>query len=145
MIMLKLITRISLSFILLFTLVSCNSATNSADTQQAQESISSESPLGQFLVNSDKPAVIKFYAEWCSTCKKYDPTFKKVSGAMSEAVDFYSVDVDDVKYKLLLKQLKISRIPETVFVNQARTGVSKKLGAIPRVKLEKIITGLLSQ
>ena len=131
--------RALLSLLLVFTLVSCNSDQVS-NSGQAPATISAESPLGQFLASSSKPAVIKFHAEWCSTCKKYKPTFEKVATDMANNIDFYEVDVDDAQYKGLLKQLKVSRIPETVFVTMDRTNVTKKLGAIPRVKLEKLIT-----
>lgn len=129
-----------LSLLLVFSLVSCNETkTSEANSEQAQTSLSQESALGQFLASSDKSAVIKFHAEWCSTCKKYKPTFDRVSSEMADQVDFFEIDVDDSKYKELLKQLKISRIPETVFINKERTTVTKKLGSIPRVKLEKLI------
>lgn len=136
--------RTFLSLLLVFSLVSCNDSKLSEESAgQAKTALSAKSPLGQFLSSSDKPAVLKFYAEWCSTCKKYEPTFKKVAGNMQESVDFYEVDVDDNQYKELLKQLKISRIPETVFVNKDRTNITKKLGSIPRVKLEKLIENQL--
>ena len=66
--------RTLLSLLLVFTLVSCNDAKISeADIpKQAQIALSAESPLGQFLASSNKSAVIKFYAEWCSTCEKYE-------------------------------------------------------------------------
>jgi thiol-disulfide isomerase/thioredoxin len=90
-----------LSLLLVFSLVSCNDSklSETPTNQAAQTSLSIESPLGQFLASSDKPAVIKFYAEWCSTCKKYEPTFKKVVSEMNSAVDFYEIDVDDNQYK----------------------------------------------
>jgi thiol-disulfide isomerase/thioredoxin len=137
--------RTLLSLLLVFTLVSCNDAKISeADIpKQAQIALSAESPLGQFLASSNKSAVIKFYAEWCSTCEKYEPTYKKVAASMGNAVDFYEVDVDDSQYKELLRQLKISRIPETVFINKDRTNITKKLGSIPSVKLEQLISSQL--
>ena len=141
--MLKNLCRISLAFILVFAFVSCTDKSGSDLADQAQEVLGANTPLGQFLSESSKGAVIKFHAEWCSTCKRYAPTFEKVSHDMAEAVDFYEVDVDDSQYKDLLKQLKISRIPETVFINKERTSISKKLGAIPRVKLEKLISSQL--
>jgi thiol-disulfide isomerase/thioredoxin len=133
-----------LTIMLVFTLVSCNEnkleqiQENTVDAA-SEAALSKESSLGQFLLNSSKPAVIKFYAEWCSTCKKYDPSYREVSAKMGNVVDFYEINVDDNQYKELLKQLKISRIPETVFINLERTNVTKKLGSISRDKLEKLI------
>lgn len=143
--MFRSLINLSAALILIFALSSCNESKNqlSQGSGQAEASLDAESPLGQFLSESEKPAVIKFYADWCSTCKKYEPTYNEVASEMGTAVDFYRVNVDDANFKGLLRQLKISRIPETVFVNQSRTNVSKKLGSIPKVKLEKLINNNL--
>jgi thiol-disulfide isomerase/thioredoxin len=140
--------KVFLSLVLVFSLVSCNEnnmaqSTDSKVDSASPTALSKESSLGQFLASSSKPAVIKFYAEWCSTCKKYDPTYKEIKEKFGAVVDFYEVDVDDNQYKDLINQLKVSRIPETVFVNLERTNVSKVLGSIPRVKLEKLIESQL--
>jgi thioredoxin 1 len=135
--------RIILSlFLFSFTLSGCNTKSTN-DFAQDQLTVKSESPLGAFLANSNKSAVLKFYADWCSTCKSYEPVFNKISAEYKDKVDFYSIDVDKSEYKNLIKQLKISRIPETVFVNQDRTSVVKKLGAIRRKKLEAIVLSQL--
>ena len=111
------------------------------EPQQAN-SVLADSALKTFLANSKKPAVIKFYASWCGSCKQYVPAFNEVKLAKSASVDFFEVDVDAAKTKALVKELKISRIPETAFVSADRSSVAKRLGPISVKNLTKLVEEL---
>lgn len=132
--------NLALIFFLCISLTACNK--DKMDTELSAEQATSN-PLSELLVDSDKPAVIKFHAEWCSTCKSYAPRFEAAKEEFSDEVDFYDIDVDDSRYKSLVKYGKISRIPDTFFVSADRQNVSRKLGSIPRTKLEAIINDLI--
>lgn len=111
---------ITLVIFSVFSLVSCAKSTPMAASPTIRE----------FLKDYDKPVVIKFYAKWCSTCKVYEPAFMKVQSEMSGSVDFISLNIDDTKNKKLIKEFKISRIPDTVFVSKDRETINKKLGPL---------------
>jgi thioredoxin:protein disulfide reductase len=118
---------------LIFCLMSCTARTDSS----TQVAVGPE--LNKFLSKSQKPAVIKFYADWCSSCKEFQPSFLRVSKSMSGQVDFYEIDIDKKENKALIKELKIARIPETIFVSKTRTIVMRKLGVISDSELNKQI------
>lgn len=40
------------------------------------------------------PVVIDFWAEWCSPCKQFAPTFEKVAKAMEGKMKFAKCDID---------------------------------------------------
>ncbi len=61
---------------------------------------------------------------------------------MSGQVDFYEIDIDKKVYKPLIKELKISRIPETVFLNKARTSLTRRLGVMQEMEFRKKATDL---
>lgn len=103
--------------------------------QSSNTSLTVGPELSKFLANSKKPAVIKFYADWCGSCKEFQPVFKKVSASMASQVDFYEVDIDKKSSKALIKELKVSRIPELIFVNKERTSLSRQLGVMSESKL----------
>jgi thiol-disulfide isomerase/thioredoxin len=122
--------------VLMFCLGSCTAQTSSNN----QSAVGPE--LSKFLAKSQKPAIIKFYADWCSSCKEFQPSFLKVSKSMSGQVDFYEIDIDKKVYKPLIKELKISRIPETVFLNKARTSLTRRLGVMQEMEFRKKATDL---
>lgn len=99
--------------------------------------------LREFLKGSSKPAVIKFYADWCDSCKDYAPTYTKVQAQQSKQVNFYSIDVDDKSSSKLIRQLKISRIPVTYFISRDRNNVSKKMGSLTEQELSGAAKNLL--
>lgn len=133
--------NLALILTLCFSLVGCNGSNSDSDLSAEQ---STSNPLSELLADSSKPAVIKFHAEWCSTCKSYAPRFEAAKEEFDGKVDFYDIDVDDSRYKALVKYGKISRIPDTFFVSTDRQNVSRKLGSIPRTQLVAIISDLIN-
>lgn len=137
--------RLLLSLVLVFSMTACVSLDyDNSPHNDEPVPIEAQTPLADFLAKSSKPAIIKFYAEWCSTCKQYQPTYSKIKAQYGEQIDFFEVDVDNKEFKPLIKQLKISRIPETVFINKSRDSVIKKLGAIQETKLVEMMETHLS-
>jgi thioredoxin 1 len=60
------------------------------------------------IINSSKPVLVDFYAEWCVPCKEVIPVLKKVKEQMSY-VKFIKVDVD--KNPFIASHYKINRLP----------------------------------
>jgi thioredoxin 1 len=46
------------------------------------------------VAQSKVPVVIDFWAEWCSPCKQFAPTFEKVSKTMAGRMKFAKCDID---------------------------------------------------
>lgn len=52
--------------------------------------------LGKFknIINSNRPVLVDFYAEWCQPCKQMPAILKQVKEEMKEQVRIIKVDVD---------------------------------------------------
>lgn len=44
---------------------------------------------------SDKPCLIKFYADWWGPCKVLSPVLDELANDYTNVVDFYKVNIDD--------------------------------------------------
>jgi thioredoxin 2 len=54
----------------------------------------SEGEFNQFVLNSDLPVVVDFWAPWCGPCRMMAPSFEEASKAMSLKAQFLKVDTE---------------------------------------------------
>lgn len=47
------------------------------------------------IINSNKPVLVDFWAEWCGPCRMLLPIMEELNNEMSDKVDIYKCNVDD--------------------------------------------------
>ncbi|MCU0328326.1 MAG: thioredoxin [Chitinophagales bacterium] len=63
----------------------------------------------QELINSEKPVLIDFYADWCQPCQMMKPILAKVKENVGETAQIIKVDTE--KHPELSQSLNIRGIP----------------------------------
>lgn len=71
-----------------------DSGTNTANTNV--ENILYANDMASFneLINSNKPVLVDFYADWCAPCKMMSPIIQQVADKMHDSVKVIKVNVD---------------------------------------------------
>lgn len=92
------------------------------------------------LLNSGKPLVIDFWAEWCGPCRMVAPIIEELAEEYGDRVLIGKMDVD--KNDEVCSQFGIRNIPTILFFKNGQL-VDKQVGAAHKAALAAKIDALL--
>ncbi len=94
----------------------------------------------EWAFQGDLPAIIDFYADWCSPCRMVAPVLEKLSGEYAGKVDFYKVNTE--KEAELAAVFQVMSIPSILFI--PKTGQPQMaVGALAREAFVEAIENVL--
>ena len=86
------------------------------------------------VLQSDKVALVDFWAEWCGPCRVVGPVVEELANDYKEQANIGKVNVDDNPG--ISQKYGIRNIPTILFINNGEV-VDKQVGAVPRNVLEE--------
>ena len=88
------------------------------------------------LIQSTKPVLVDFYAEWCGPCKIMKPRILDVAERMGNNVKVVQIDVD--KEKELATRFRISSVPTLIIFKNGKQQW-RQSGIISALALMKLL------
>jgi thioredoxin 1 len=88
------------------------------------------------VLQSDKPVIVDFYADWCGPCKMLAPIFEELSTEMPSAV-FVKVDVE--RETKLAMEHQVRSIP-TLILFKGGEPVERVTGLLSKEQLKSLIS-----
>ena len=88
------------------------------------------------VLQSDKPVLVDFWAEWCGPCKAIGPALEEISGEKQETLSIVKLNIDE--NPLMPQKYNVRGIP-TLLIFKNGEVIAEKMGALSKSQLESWI------
>jgi thioredoxin 1 len=100
-----------------------------------------DAKFSEDVLNSKKPVLVDFWAEWCGPCRQLAPIIDEISNDYSDKLEVYKVNID--KNPDAPAKYGVRGIPTMIIFENGKP-VSTKVGAVPKSSLTSWIEGEIS-
>jgi thioredoxin 1 len=88
------------------------------------------------IINSDKPVLIDFSAEWCQPCRMMPPILKEVKNNLGDSIRILKIDVD--KNPAIAQKYQIRSVPTLMIFKNGQV-LFNQPGVVPANQLTEIV------
>lgn len=94
--------------------------------------------LKKFIQTSNKPVILKFFANWCQPCTRMHSIIEGVEEYFKDRIMIINIDID--KYKAVCDQYNFSKIPTLIFYKNGKE--QQRVNSTSKETIIKIINEL---
>lgn len=94
------------------------------------------------LINSDKPVLVDFYADWCGPCKMMSPILKKLKNEMGDRLNIIKIDTEKNPDAAIKYQVR--GVPTLILFHKGRI-LWQQSGVVQLHQLRQIINQNLEE
>ena len=90
----------------------------------------------QEMIQSEKPVLVDFFAEWCGPCKMMSPILKEVKEKMGDNATIIKIDVD--KNPQAANHYQVQGVP-TLMIFKKGEVLWRQSGVVPKGNLISVL------
>ncbi|MGG6295984.1 thioredoxin family protein [Leptolyngbya sp. AN02str] len=109
------------------------------------EALATEATPLEVAQQNDKPTLMEFYANWCTSCQAMAGDMLALKQEYGDRINFVMLNVDNSKWLPELLNYRVDGIPHFVFMTADGEAIANIIGEIPRpvmaANLDAIATG----
>lgn len=94
----------------------------------------------EVVLNSEKPVLVDFWAEWCGPCRMVGPILDEIGAEYAEKITIVKVNVDEEPH--LAAEYQITGIPAMKVFQNGKI-VKEMVGAKPKPALLADLEGII--
>jgi thioredoxin 1 len=94
----------------------------------------------EIVINSDKPVIVDFWANWCGPCRMIGPIIDEIGEEFKDKAVVAKLDVDSNPSTTF--KFGIRNIPAVLFFKNGRIA-DKQIGTVPKSRLVAKLEALL--
>lgn len=93
--------------------------------------------------SNDKPTMIEFYANWCTSCQAMAPAIAELEEVYDDRINFVMLNIDNTNWLPEMEQYDVDGIPHFVFLDAANKTIAQAIGEQPKSVFEQTLVSLI--
>ncbi|MGD1897638.1 MAG: thioredoxin domain-containing protein [Phormidesmis sp.] len=95
-------------------------------------------------LSNQKPTLIEFYADWCTTCQNMSATVDALHNQYGEQINFVMLDIDDPQWADEVEVFGASGVPQFTLLDSEYQPVQTWVGKVPKLIFKSFFDQILS-
>jgi thiol-disulfide isomerase/thioredoxin len=96
------------------------------------ETLAAKSVPIEVAVSNNKPTLIEFYANWCTSCQAMAQDLSNLKDEYGNKLNFVMLNVDNTKWLPEITRYRVDGIPHFVYLSSQGEAIAETIGEIPR-------------